>query len=100
MKVTGEWNETTARAYLDGYRPGSSTRIEAFLESLPPESAHDTIQRAIWGNYRYYLLAHIMASTKLRTAEKDYLIQQYGFTMQERNYVKNHRLDKRAEKLL
>ena len=100
LKVTGEWSETTARAYLVGYRPGSSTRIEAFLEKLPPESAHDTIQRKLWGNYRYYLLAHIMASTKLRTAEKDYLIRQYGFTMQERNYVKNHSLDKYAEKLL
>ena len=100
LKETGKWNDSTARAYLDGYRPGSSTRIEAFMESLTPESGHDTIQRKIWGNYRYYLLAHIMVSKKLRTAEKDYLIRQYGFTMAERNYVQNHNLDKKAEKLM
>ena len=100
LKVTGKWNESTARAYLDGYRPGSSTRIEAFFETLTPESGHDTIQRKIWGNYRNYLLSHIMASKTLRTAEKDYLIQHYGFTMQERNYVNNHGLVKKAEKLM
>ena len=100
LKVTGKWSETTARAWLDGYRPGSSTRIEAFLDSLVPESGHDTIQRKLWGNYRYYLLAHIVASKKLRTAEKDYLIQQYGFTMAERNYVERNNLDYKAEKMM
>ena len=99
LKVTGKWSEPVARAYLDGYRPGTSVRIDAFMEKLIPESAHDTIQRRIWGNYRYYLLAHIMASDDLRTAEKDYLIKKYNFSMTERSYVKNRGLDKKARKM-
>ncbi len=98
LKPTGTWSDAVEKAYLDGYRPGGSRRIDEFMQLLQPEQYHDAVQRSIWGSYRTYVLAMIMGSPHLKTPEKDYLIQQYGFTQADRNLVKNRGLDKKAKK--
>ncbi len=99
LKPTGKWSDAVERAYLDGYRPDGSARINEFMQTLLPEKYHDQVQRHAWGSYRTYVLAMIMGSNTLKTPEKDYLIRQYGFTQTDREWVKKKGLDKKASKL-
>lgn len=91
----GIWGLETEKAYLDGYRKDGSVRIQAFLETLIPESSHDQIQRHMWGSYRNYVLAAILNDKKLRDPEKAYLKAMYGFTEAEVQHLKKQGLVKK-----
>jgi murein DD-endopeptidase MepM/ murein hydrolase activator NlpD len=67
----------------------NSEAIKSFQSSVYPESHHDAIARKMYGTYGAYVALQIANSTQLSESEKIYLIQYYGITESDLQYLKD-----------